>query len=116
MKTPSEILKESEREFDEIAKQTTLYLEENFATKTEAEIKSHLTSLTIKLLEGEIERLRGERFEKLSPLEKAEHEDCNHKKNGLYVGDVAGSNYNKAIMEQCRYLESQLSEIKQNNE
>lgn len=37
------------------------------------------------------------KFEHISPKESQEHEGCRYKRNGLYVGQVAGDNYNQAI-------------------
>lgn len=39
----------------------------------------------------------GMQFERLSLEEMKQHEGCAYKKNGLYVGQIAGENHNKAL-------------------
>lgn len=48
-------------------------------------------------LREEIVRLENEKFVWLTPEEMKEHDGCRYKKGGLYVGQVAGDNFNGAI-------------------
>lgn len=107
--TPLEILKESEKEFDEKFEGIWLDGMRNYESDTDytrdetiQKLKSHLTSLIIKLLEGEIERLR--KLVKTYTKTKDFH----------FTDTVEVDNYNKAVYESIEFIESQLSEIKQN--
>ena len=121
MQNPLEILKESEKEFDckfefdfytNTDKDVNLDFEiliskqngsrKNMIPATDKELKSHLTSLTIKLLEGEKTRLS----KKVKTYNKTE--------NLHFTDKVEVDNYNQAIYESLDFIESQLSEIKQN--
>lgn len=107
---PLEILKESEKEFYKLFdKKVAIPLEMDYrgtqTTRSDVsldDIKSIFTSLTIKLLEGEKARLEG--------LSKPE--------GGRFLtsDDILwNEGYNEAIDESLATVESQLSEIKQNN-
>ncbi len=95
--TPSELLKESEKDFDKkFTYASFTWNGDNatgvkFAKSTRKKAKSHLTSLTIKLLENEISRLKTMRV-------------------GGTINFWKG--YDQSIEDQVDTLESQLSEIK----
>lgn len=100
MPTPLEVLKESQKEFDE---EFTFEGSGDWVDvdKLDAhKIKSHLTSITIKLLESEIERVRGMKKKYLKHIDP----------KGITNEDV--DSYNQAIDDQISYLSAQLSEIK----
>lgn len=48
-------------------------------------------------LRSEIEKLEDEKFVWLTPEEMKQHDGCRYKRNGLYVGQVAGNNFNQAL-------------------
>lgn len=89
--TPTEILKEVKADY---------LINCQYSKTGIVDPDSYFTSLTIKLLEGEIERLKGMKKEYLKHIDP----------KGITNEDV--DSYNQAIDDQITYLESQLSEIK----
>ena len=73
-------------------------------------VKELLTQLTNSIHTQSALEAEGREFEWLSPEEIKEHPDCRYKKNGLYVGQVAGDNYNKALTDLADYHRSKIIE------
>jgi len=97
--TPSQILAEEEKKFDELS---------DFRFRDERqreEIKYMLHSLTLKILKGESERLNGKKTGFICHTEgtRTDCADCEQ--------TMA---YNQAILEQISFLESQIKEIEGN--
>lgn len=106
MPTPIEVLKESQKEFGEAVET----FESLTFIKYKEKLQSFLPSLTIKLLESEIERLKEEKKKCAGhTLDEMYCFDC-----GKCIEDekTHAWQYGAGINDQISYLESQLSEIK----
>lgn len=97
---PLEVLKEGKSQIEDFKLGINCCSGDYCVGDHNGRIKSHLTFLTIKLLESEIDRLKGTKKEYLKHIDP----------KGITNEDV--DSYNKAIDDQISYLSAQLSEIK----